>query len=385
MEIVKKTKKIGLLIHSGASMFSNGIVQNAYFMYQCFNSLGMKCELLAHDDEPSPLDYKKIPLRRFSTNPLYFDPSEYHTIITITRGMDKDTHALLKSHNVAVVGFVCGNNLMHDMEDFVRGNRDNASTFIGKGSVVDELWVIPSYHHSLDYLEIIRGKPAFIVPHLWSPEICRTFAADKFKKTEVDLLYNIAKHTNKKIDIVIMEPNFALFKTAWIPIVASERLHLDYPELVGEVFAFNFPESNHAWGMADNFTLGKKLRRFKRLSMPEILSYFNDRNTIPIFVSHQIQNSLNYLYYELLYYGYPLVHNSPDLDGCGYFYPENNIKACVAGILDAYKNHSKHVLTHRENALKYLERVDPLHPSVGKKWEQMINSVLVKNIPAVSP
>jgi hypothetical protein len=57
----------------------------------------------------------------------------------------------------------------------------------------------------------------------------------------------------------------------------------------------------------------------------------------------------------------------------------------VAGILDAYKNHSKHVLTHRENALKYLERVDPLHPSVGKKWEQMINSVLVKNIPAVSP
>jgi hypothetical protein len=53
--------------------------------------------------------------------------------------------------------------------------------------------------------------------------------------------------------------------------------------------------------------------------------------------------------------------------------------------MDAYKNHSKHALTHRENALKYLERVDPLHPSVGKKFEQMINSVIVKNIPAVSP
>ena len=29
------TKKIGLVIHSGAHLFSNGIVQNAYFIYQC--------------------------------------------------------------------------------------------------------------------------------------------------------------------------------------------------------------------------------------------------------------------------------------------------------------------------------------------------------------
>ncbi len=247
-------------------------------------------------------------------------------------------------------------------------------------SLVRELWVIPSYHHALEYIELMRGKPAYIIPHLWSPEICNAFAIEKFKKTESDLFYNLAKHTGKKIEIVIMEPNMALFKTSWLPIVAGEKLNVDHPELLDQVFAFNYPDSNHAWGMADNLTLGTKLRRFKRLSMPEILTFFNSRDTIPIFVSHQVLNSLNYLYYEVLYYGFPLVHNSPDLDGCGYFYPENNIKGCVSAILDAYKHHNKNLITYKEKGRKYLERVDPLHPSVGKIWEQMVDSVLVKNL-----
>jgi hypothetical protein len=89
---------------------------------------------------------------------------------------------------------------------------------------------------------------------------------------------------------------------------------------------------------------------------------------------------LNYLYYEILYFGYPLVHNSPDLDGCGYYYPEHNLSKCVEQILLAYKSHNKNALTYIDKSREYLKRVDPLDPDVCKRWDQMFNSVIAKNI-----
>jgi len=382
---LKKDKKIGLLIHTGAQMFSNGIIQNAYFMYVCFQHLGYTCQFLTQDDATGFLEYKHIPIQRLSTNPLYFDPTEFHTIITVTRGMNKDMHAYLKSHGISVIAFICGNNLMHDQEDFVRGtSQPGVTTFIGKGSVVDELWVIPSYKHSLEYLEVMRGKPAYIVPHLWSHEICDAYTRTNYKTEPAKLMYDFAKHTGKKIEIIILEPNMALFKNALIPVTASEKLHLTHPDLIEYVFVFNWPDNGNATMIGDNLTLGSKLRRFKRLSIPEILLFFNAHDTIPIFVSHQTLNSLNYLYYELMYYGYPLVHNSPDLDGCGYYYPDNSISGCVRAIMDAYTNHGKQSITYREKALAYLERVDPLNARVGHQWDQMLASVMAKTATAAA-
>jgi len=67
------------------------------------------------------------------------------------------------------------------------------------------------------------------------------------------------------------------------------------------------------------------------------------------------------------------------LDGCGYFYPENNIKACVEQILYAHKHHDKGVETYKDKAKEYLKRVDPLDPAVQKTFDQMIMASIVKN------
>jgi hypothetical protein len=376
----KKSKKVGLLINNGSQMFSNGIIQNAYFMYVCFQQIGIESVFLTHDDS-SKLEYKNLPICKLSTNLLEFDPSEFHTIITITRSINKEMYNHLKSHKVAVISFICGNTLMHSEEEFVRGPySNNVTTFIGKGSCVDEAWVIPSYEHSLDYIETTRGVPAYIVPHLWSPEVLLNHAKQHHAANESDLLYNIAIHTGKKIEIVIMEPNLALFKNAWVPIIAADKLYKEHPELIEFVFAFNFPDHTNSWNMADNCYLGSKLRRFKRLSVSEILKSFNTHESIPIFLSYQLYNSLNYLYYEILYFGYPLVHNSPDLDGCGYYYPEHNLSKCVEQILLAYKSHNKTLNTYIDKSREYLKRVDPLDPDVCKIWDQMFNSVIAKNI-----
>lgn len=374
----KKSKKIGLLINTGSQMFANGIIQNAYFMMECFGKLCIDTDLLT-TDEPGVLDYKSIPIKKLSTNLLEFNPEEYHMIITVTRGISKELYNHLKSFKIGIVAFICGNVVMHGQEEFVRGSYSGYTTFIGKQSCVDEAWVIPSYEHALDYIETTRGVPAFIVPHLWHPEILLKHAEQKFSASYKDLLYNLSAHTGKKIEIIILEPNLALFKNSWIPIIAADKFYKEHPDLIEFVFAFNYPEHNSSWNMADNCYLGSKLRRFKRLTISEILNSFNKNNTIPIFLSYQLYNSLNYLYYELLFFGYPLVHNSPDLEGCGYFYPEHNLTKCVEQILFAYKNHNKHLDSYIEKSRNYLKKIDPYNPDVGRIWDDMINSVLAKN------
>ena len=277
---------------------------------------------------------------------------------------------------MAVAGLVCGCNIMMDQEAFY--NEHAPFPFVNKRSKVDELWLIPSYKFMLTYLEVIRGAPTFIVPHLWSPECVNEMMIQRFKKPIELLFYNIAKRKSKKINIVIMEPNLFILKNAWLPIVAAEKLHIENPDLIEFVFVFDCPMNEHAKIMLKSLTVEPKIRRFKRLVMPEILDYFNNESDChPIFVSYQMNNSLNYTYYEILHYGYPLVHNSTNLDGLGYYYPEMDIAKCGEAITTAYKHHDKNVDVLKAKADKYLERVDPLHPEVGAIFNGFLTSAIV--------
>lgn len=381
IDIIKREKKVGIVIHNDAALFTNGITQNAYFLHQCLESSGYTPQFLCQEPVTVPFKHRDLSVKEISVDPRIFDPREYHTVVVITRWISVEVYKLLKVHNVAVVGLECGNHYMSDQENFVRGARDNAVTYLGRMKHVDEQWLIPSYHHSLEYLEIIRGAPAFLVPHLWSPEIIQEFTVKYIGKPESSIVYKMDTRSSTKINIVTCEPNMNLFKTAWLPVVASEKLHRMVPDLIDNVFVFNFPKHDISYKMIETLTLGSKLRRFERKTMSEILHYFNNETScMPIFVSHQVMNSLNFLYYELLYYGYPLVHNSPDLDGCGYYYPENDIKACAEQILYAQKHHHKRLDTYKVKALTYLKRVNPLEEDVKSTFDQMVKASIAKNL-----
>jgi hypothetical protein len=379
MEELRRTKKVGILIASNLHIFSSGLIQNAYFIYQCLSAQGISCDFLTVDTNPQPFDYKSIPLKILNLSSADFSIKEYHTLITVSTGLTKNEYDACKSNKISVVSFICGNQYMHDIETFVLGDPKNRNTFIGKGSFSDELWVIPCYAFALSYLETIRDKPAFIVPHLWSPCILEDTVKTKMNKDPSLLQYSI-KHDTQKLSLLILEPNISLFKNAWFPIVAAEHLHVKYPNLLEYVYAFNWPKHEHSDKMAESLALGAKLRRFQRLPMYEIMAHFNSLPSMPIVVSYQINNSLNYLYYECLYFGWPLVHNSPDLEGCGYYYPENDLAKCAEMIQYAQKHHHKNLAEYVAKGRKYLERVDPLNLIVANTWKQNIDSLLVKHV-----
>jgi hypothetical protein len=369
LTVLRHSKKVGILIAPNLHIFSSGLIQNAYFIYQCVSGLNIPCEFLTVEDDVKPFGYKNIPLKKLPQ-----DFSEYHIIITVSTGLTKEEYDRCRVNKVSVVNFICGNQFMHDIETFVLGDAKGRGAFIGKNSFSDELWVIPCYKFTLTYFETIRNKTAFIVPHLWSPCILEDSA-----KNKTMLPYSI-QHDTKKLNLLIAEPNISLFKNAWLPIVSAEYLHIKNPSLIEQVFAFNWPDNQHAYKMSDSLQLGAKLRRFSRQPMSEVMPHFNAQTAMPIFVSYQINNSLNYLYYECLYFGYPLVHNSPELEGCGYYYPENDVAKCAEAILYAQKHHHKHLADYIVKGRKYLERVDPLNGHVANTWKQYIDSMLIKHV-----
>jgi len=379
------SKAIGIIIHDRAPLFSNGIIQNAYFLHQCCEAIGYKCQFLCPEPNPSPFEHNGMSVKQITTDVSIFHPTDYHLVVIVTRDISKEMYDLLKANRVGIVTLVCGNNYMFDQEDFVLGIKSGgANKWLGGSRNIDEQWLIPSFQYALDYMEVIRDRPAFIVPHLWSPEILRAYAPRIIKQPDTALFYNISNRKSKKLAIVLLEPNLNICKTGWLPLVVSERLHMDYPDLIEFVYAFNFPSHAQAYKMIEPFSVRSKIRPFERKTIADLLHFFNNTSEcIPIFVTHQVLTHLNYLFYELLYYGYPLVHNSTDLEGCGYKYTDNNIKQCVEQILYAAKHHDKQVETYKAKAKEYLKRVDPLNPVVQKQFDQMIKASIAKHVLSV--
>jgi hypothetical protein len=371
---LRTSKKLGIVIHAGAALFTNGITQNAIFLYECFVKQGLRCEFLCQEKAGTQLDYYNCPIVWIGDTT--FDPTAYHTVITVTRQLTPVNKQLFQSHGVYNISFICGNSYPEDQQQFVYGKAEK-QTFLKGSTIGDEMWIIPSLAYSQEYYSLTTRKPVYIVPHLWHPTLVRHQLSDWYKKPESSIVYR--KRDVKKITILILEPNLSTVKTSWIPLLGAEKLHQLFPDLIDQVYVFCFPEHAHAYDMVAELTIDSKVRKFKRLPLGEILPHFNAQESMPIIVSHQVLTSLNYAYYEMLHYGYPLVHNSPDLDGCGYAYRDQHIGGCADAILKAYQSHNQTLDAYMANGRAFLERRDPYNDAVGSACMKLLNNALARS------
>ena len=372
------TKKVGLLVHANPNLFTNGITQNAYFIHQCFTNMGINCEFVCQEGISNNFPLVDLPIIFMSKDNAQFNPLEYSAIISVSRRFTDNSIALLTSHKIRMASFICGNQYPEDQHGFIFGK--TSSITLSEKETGDELWIIPSFVYSKGYFEIMTGKSVYIMPHLWRSYLVKERLRIEYKKTEDTVIYDKPKHSTKKINILITEPNLSTVKTAWLPIVACDWLNTKYPDLIDNVYVFNFPEHDLAYHMVSKLKINAKVRKFKRLPLPEILLHFNALESMPVFVTHHYLTSLNYLYYESLNYGYPLVHNSVDLDGCGYYYPGDDVKACADVIYAAFTKHNDNYDNYYAMAKEYLYRIDPLNPLVGKECKRLLTNLLVRGL-----
>ena len=63
-----------------------------------------------------------------------------------------------------------------------------------------------------------------------------------------------------------------------------------------------------------------------------------------------LENGQNYLYYDVLYGGYPLIHNSTLIGDAGYYYPDFDSAAGGRALLEAWLHHDERLDDYRAKA-----------------------------------
>lgn len=80
---------------------------------------------------------------------------------------------------------------------------------------------------------------------------------------------------------------------------------------------------------------------------------------VDVVVTHHWENAQNYVYYEALHGGYPLIHNSHLIGGCGYRYHDFDCEEGGRALQRAFAEHDGNLDAYRRAANEFLRGLDP--------------------------
>ena len=366
-----KTKlSVGVTLHirNGAqSLWENGIFQNCLFLVMLLQQAPHVGEVfLVHGGGGTEQQRQQL-LEGFDFPFLSMEQAQNRLDVAIEMSAQFDPLwvTAFQERGGKVIAAHVGNDYVIDIERMIF-NKPHAHLM--SGSPYDEIWTLAEYERTaMPYYAAATGIPVAIMPHLWSPMVLeRTMARNAH---EVKFAYQPGKHS---WNMAIFEPNVSMVKTSFVPLMACEVAHRRNPNAIEKVYAFNtahLRNNKEMQGFCDALSLQRHglIEYGHRAATFEVMTRV--ANAV---VSHQWENAQNYLYYELLWGGYPLIHNSPFVGSCGYYYSDFDCEEAGLAILQALSVHDLRLDDYRRSAQQYLHTVDPLNPDNIAWYDQAI-------------
>lgn len=341
-----------------ASIWSNGATQNTFFMYMMLlRSPRIREVILLNGgdataaDVPASLMLGDTPL---NIQPLYEAMDKVDILMEIGLKMGPDEVARVRSRGAKAVAYKVGNDYVMDVESIVFQNRKGP---VFNGAQFDEVWSIPQHMRTCaSYWEVGQRCPVIEVPHIWSPHFCEQAMAQGGLRAG----YQPGKRQKR---VSIFEPNVNVVKSCHYPMLGCELAYRERPDLLAEVYVLN---TEH---LKDHETF--KLFALNLDIVKNHIASFESRHIAPLFlakytdivVAHQWENALNYLYYDVLYGGYPLVHNSDMLKDVGYYYESFDARSCADALIDAMEHHDSRFVDYNQRSAALLKRIDIGNPA----------------------
>jgi hypothetical protein len=320
--------KIGITTRDEASIWSNGLDQNIYFLYKMLEDMNYEPYLISEYQNASKL--LDIPVMILN----YENIKTFDLILEIAHVLGDNFCNYFNSLGRPVVGIKYGNNFMMDLERYISSD----SKFISQATGTNlpfrnrELWVSEQFYKFKDYYGVFARCEVKVIPYIWEPTILK-MNDDGFHLNSI----NLKKEDLKKIAIV--EPNINIVKNCITPLAICEMAYDKNPSLIKEVYCFG---SKHL----DKNNIFLNYLKYLNIHRDKISSYEarypifkmfknNLANTI---VSHQLFNEQNYVYLEALFYKRPLIHNSPMFKDVGFYYPDYDVKEGSRQLLEAIES-----------------------------------------------
>ncbi|EJO58118.1 DUF2827 domain-containing protein [Burkholderia multivorans] len=237
---------------------------------------------------------------------------------------------------------------------------DKPSSHIFNGTQFDEVWVLEkSQKIDVPLLRTLTRAPVHTIPHLWSPYFLdRRIAA--LAAEGATFGYRPGRRPWR---LATLEPNISVVKTCHYPMLVCDELYRARPDAVQHLFVVNsmhMKEHPTFVHFANSLDLVRQHNATfePRLDLPGFMARHADA-----VVSHHWENAQNYLYYDVLYGGYPLLHNSPLLGDAGYYYPDFDSATGGRVLLDAWLHHDERLDDYRAKADRLLRAVSIDNPA----------------------
>lgn len=364
--------KIGITINLDISPFSNGLQQNIIFLHKLLNSIENIDSYLLSKGDTHKYNFIKessfIPLKDF----LYSDNCEFDLIILMGISIDQiDIDNLKqKAPKIKFILMQCGNQICHDIENSIYRNK--LKSLIPPLRGLDAIWTLPQHDLNQEYVRnYFRCEKVIEVPYIWNEFFIEYQLNNENIKPE-DFIF-------KKINnIVILEPNLTYQKNCLIPIFIAEEFERKHPKIINTcnvIGGKTIKQNEYIVSIIMNLDIYKKRNEYIKFHgrKPFLNAITNYGSTI---ISHQIQNNLNYLYFDALYLNLPLIHNSERISEFGYFYNNHNITEAALLLEKSLKDHKNNLNYYKLNSEKLFLKHSIKNYSNKKTYMQIIESII---------
>lgn len=341
----------------GQSIWENSLQQNCVFVAQLLNqSPAVHEAVLVNAGGGTPGD--QLPLHHSGLRVLSLDEAAQTLDAVIDMGaqLPRPWHDAFRARGGRCARMRASNDYVIDIE---RAMFDKPAASTNTGTTYDAVWTLPQYERSCrDYFSLDLRAPVRIVPHLWTP----LFVQKAIETLPPDKPYGY-RAGRSAWRVCSFEANVSMVKTCLIPMLACEEAYRANRSMLEMLHITNTQTlKDHAQFVAMANTLDvvqHGLASFDgRFATYEFMAHHGD-----CVVSHHWENGQNYLHYEILYGGYPLVHNSEFIKDCGYYYPDFDCQAGGQALLRAFMEHDRRLEDEKRNTAKLLHALDVANPA----------------------
>lgn len=348
---------ISVITHEGQNIWENGLGQNVIFLAQLFRRLPFvrSVQLLDVGNQaamPEQVDVDALGLRLM---PARDASDEVDVIIEMAGALDPQWLALQRARGKKVVYCCAGQPYAGLVEAAVF---DRPGHF-HRPDRCDEVWLLPEYRTFTNLLRVLHRCPVQVVPYLWHPQFV------DHRVAEVEKLGHRfgwqAGAGRNGLRVAIFEPNVSVAKTSSISMLACDEAYRGDPESVAMMNVLNtlhLKDHPTMLYFANSLDLVKQHRALF-LGRHDFVGFMVEH--ADAVVSHQWLNDQNYSYLDALYGDYPLVHNSPWLNGFGAGYYYEGFDAAEGGrrLREARALHNAQRSSYRAISQAVFDAVNP--------------------------
>lgn len=361
-------------------IFSSGLRQHLYFVISQLFQLGYDVSCLGQSSDiihTAKQDFSELPIRHYILH------SEWYTFLqmnvssiafvlgwelVVPQHISHSCHI----HNIPITQWSCGNIYTPIHVHFLNNQKHLLHSYTHTQLVS----VLPHHVNSTQLRKQIHPQNYITVPYVWSPTHIQCESIHHPYKTK------IFRH------IYVLEPNLNEIKHCFIPLLSIIQVYKQDPTLFTNITihflcSLHVKQSIHSVIQAccpNPEQLLQSVVMEGRFSIRDRIIH-SQKEEPAIVISYQNQNELNNLYFDCLYSGIPIIHNSTMIGSCGYRYRDMDVHTTCSHLTSLMKGgveyHLDTIQSQKDDICALMKQLDPKHPdtmSYMKYWSSMIAS-----------